>query len=83
MWLNNFGINIRCLRMRPYINGNKVLLDIKTVISLLEIKDYTNSDTGKMPKGNWIEKERPVVVNIKNMMLALPLTCLRPRISAT
>ena len=40
MWLNDFDIDIRCVRMRPYVNGGQVLLDIQTVIPLPEIADH-------------------------------------------
>ena len=40
MWLNDFGLDIRCVRMRPYRNGNKTLLDVHTVIPIPEAADY-------------------------------------------
>lgn len=40
IWLNQRGLDIRCIRMSPYKDGNKVLLDIQTVIPLPEAEDY-------------------------------------------
>ena len=40
MWLNDFGLDIRCVRMRPYANGGETLLDVQTVIPIPEVADY-------------------------------------------
>ena len=40
MWLNDFGLDIRCVRMHPYISDNETLLDIHTVIPIPEAADY-------------------------------------------
>lgn len=40
MWLNEHGLDIRCVRMRPYKDGDKTLLDIQTVIPLPEAEEY-------------------------------------------
>jgi hypothetical protein len=40
MWLNDYGLSIRCVRMRPYISDGKILLDIQSVIPIPEIEDY-------------------------------------------
>ena len=40
MWLNDFGLDIRCVRMRPYRNGNETLLDVHTLIPIPEADDY-------------------------------------------
>jgi hypothetical protein len=40
MWLNDFGIDIRCVRMHPYANNGDVLLDVQTVIPIPEVADY-------------------------------------------
>ena len=40
MWLNDFGIDIQCVRIAPYIHNNEVLLDVQTVIPLPEVADY-------------------------------------------
>ena len=40
MWLNDFGLNIRCVRMHPYVSGVQILLDVQTVIPIPEAADY-------------------------------------------
>ena len=40
MWLNDFGLDIRCVRMHPYNNGGETLLDVQTVIPIPEVADY-------------------------------------------
>lgn len=40
LWLNERGIDIRCIRMHPYHEGNQVLLDIQQVIPLPEAEEY-------------------------------------------
>lgn len=40
LWLNDRGIDIRCIRMRPYQDGSEVLVDIQQVIPLPEAEEY-------------------------------------------
>ena len=40
MWLNDFGLDIRCVRMHPYVSDGQTLLDIQTVIPIPEMADY-------------------------------------------
>lgn len=40
MWLNDSGLDIRCVRLQPYVHDNDVLLDIQTIIPLPEASDY-------------------------------------------
>lgn len=40
MWLNDYGLSIRCVRMHPYQSEGKILLDIQSVIPIPEIEDY-------------------------------------------
>lgn len=40
MWLNEFGLNIRCVRMHPYNDNGETILDIQTVIPIPEATDY-------------------------------------------
>jgi hypothetical protein len=40
IWLNDFGLDIRCIRMHPYMDENKILIDIQTVIPVPETADY-------------------------------------------
>lgn len=40
MWLNDYGLSIRCVRMHPYESEGKILLDVQSVIPIPEIEDY-------------------------------------------
>jgi hypothetical protein len=40
LWLNDYGLDIQCVRMHPYVDGGRVLLDIQTVIPVPETADY-------------------------------------------
>ena len=40
MWLNDFGLDIRCVRMHPYTSNGETLLDVQTVIPIPEVADY-------------------------------------------
>jgi hypothetical protein len=40
LWLNERDINIRCVRMRPYLFSGEVLVDVQQVIPLPEAADY-------------------------------------------
>ena len=40
MWLNNLGLDIRCVRMHPYTNDGQTFLDVQTIIPIPEAADY-------------------------------------------
>lgn len=40
MWLNDYGLSIRCVRMHPYESDGKILLDVQSVIPIPEVEDY-------------------------------------------
>ncbi len=40
MWLNERGLDMRCVRMRPHADGERVLVDVQQVIPLPEAADY-------------------------------------------
>ena len=40
LWLNERDLDIRCVRMKPYADGERVLIDIQQVIPLPESADY-------------------------------------------
>lgn len=41
LWLNQRDLDIRCVRLRPYINGDQTLLDVHQVVPLPEAEAYT------------------------------------------
>lgn len=40
LWLNDHDLDIRCVRMQPYRNGESMLLDVQQIIPLPEALDY-------------------------------------------
>lgn len=40
IWLNDQGLDIRCVRMRPYKHDGQVLLEVETIVPLKEAQDY-------------------------------------------
>ena len=40
MWLNDFGLDISCVRMNPYTNDGQIFIDVQTVIPIPEVADY-------------------------------------------
>ena len=40
IWLNELGLDIRCVRIKPYVYGEKILVDVQQVIPLPEAEDY-------------------------------------------
>ncbi len=40
IWLNERNLDIRCVRMKPYFDGDQTLLDVQQVIPLPEANDY-------------------------------------------
>jgi hypothetical protein len=40
MWLNERDLDIRCIRIKPYSDGGKVLVDVQQIIPLPEVAEY-------------------------------------------
>jgi hypothetical protein len=40
LWLNEYGLDIRCVRLVPYRVGDRVVLDVQQLIPLPEATDY-------------------------------------------
>ena len=40
LWLNDQGLDIRCVRMQPYCSEGQVFLDVQTLIPVPEADDY-------------------------------------------
>ena len=40
MWLNERDLDIICIRLKPYKDGDRVLLDVQQIIPLVEAEDY-------------------------------------------
>jgi hypothetical protein len=40
LWLNDQGLDIRCIRLKPYRDGTRLLLDVQQVIPLPDAEEY-------------------------------------------
>ncbi len=40
LWLNERNLDIRCVRMKPYANGDKTLVDVQQIVPLPEAEEY-------------------------------------------
>lgn len=40
IWLNDQGIDVRCVRMKPYRSDGKAILDVQQILPLPETQDY-------------------------------------------
>jgi hypothetical protein len=58
MWLNERGTDIRCVRMRPYQDGERLLLDVQQVIPLPEAAEYQVQVREKEQRGRQERAER-------------------------
>jgi hypothetical protein len=40
LWLNEHGLDIRCVRMRPHTDGSRIFVDVQQVLPLPEASEY-------------------------------------------
>jgi len=40
LWLNDHGLDVKCIRLRPYKDGGRLLIDVQQVIPLPEAEAY-------------------------------------------
>lgn len=50
LWLNDRGLDMRCVRMRPYSDNGRILLDVQQVIPIPEAEQYQVRLRGKVAK---------------------------------
>jgi hypothetical protein len=41
LWLNKRGLQIECVRLKPYVDESRVLVDVQPILPLPEEKDYS------------------------------------------
>jgi hypothetical protein len=58
MWLNEHGLDIRCVRMQPYDDSSRLLVDVQQVIPLPEAADYQVQVREKEQRGRQERTER-------------------------
>ncbi|WOB74640.1 oxidoreductase [Achromobacter xylosoxidans] len=58
LWLNDAGLDISCVRLTPYRNDDKILLDVDRFIPLPGAEDYTVALRNKVTADKREQKER-------------------------
>ena len=58
MWLNQRDLDIRCIRLQPYSDGERVFLDVQQVIPLPEAKEFQSQLKEKAQRERQIQKTR-------------------------
>lgn len=65
LWLREWDLDIRCVRIRPYRNADEIILEVETIVPLREADEYITgirkqakekretSRTGGEPTGYW------------------------------
>lgn len=56
IWLNDRGIDIQCIRIKPYSDNGRVLVDIQQIIPLPEAEDYTIRIKAKQQRERVVRK---------------------------
>jgi Domain of unknown function (DUF4268) len=51
MWLNERNLDIHCVRIKPYTDNGRVLIDVQQIIPLPEVADYQVQIREKKQKG--------------------------------
>jgi hypothetical protein len=58
LWLREHDIDIRCVRLKPYLDADKLYVDVQPLIPLPEVQDYVVKVREKSIEGQKVEKER-------------------------
>jgi hypothetical protein len=59
IWLNQYGLDIRCVRFRPYrMENGTVLVDVQQIIPLPEASEYQTRIRAKEREGKQLRAER-------------------------
>lgn len=67
MWLNERGLDIRCVRIKPYKDNGRVLVDVQQVIPLPEATDYIVNLREKAGKERIDRAERGGRLHLRHM----------------
>ncbi len=61
LWLSDFGLDFRCVRLRPYSHNSQILIDVQQVIPLPEAEDFQIRVREKQEsrnRRNWNQKSK-------------------------
>lgn len=54
LWLRNFGVDIKCVKVTPYVLNERLLVDTEVIIPVKEVEEYTISVNQKEKEENTI-----------------------------
>ena len=57
LWLNERGIDIRCVRIKPYTDGHRIFIDVQQLIPLPEAEEYQVKIREKQQKERQAQKQ--------------------------
>lgn len=71
LWLNSQGLDISCVRMKPYLDGERILLDVQTIIPLPETEQFQIKVREKklqeqLSKSHTLKNNTKYIVSINN-----------------
>jgi hypothetical protein len=71
LWLNSQGLDISCVRMKPYLDGERILLDVQTIIPLPEAEQFQIKVREKklqeqLSKSHTLKNNTKYIVSINN-----------------
>jgi hypothetical protein len=61
LWLNKQGLDVTCIRLKPYRLGGQLLVDIQQVIPLPEAEDYETKIRAQQQESRRAESERNAI----------------------
>lgn len=59
MWLNERDIDIRCIRLKPYRDGERLMVDVQQIIPLPEVEEYRVQIKAKQQRERQARKFNP------------------------
>jgi hypothetical protein len=62
LWLNKFGLDITCVRLKPYKLDGQVLMDIQQLIPLPEVEEYETKIRAQQQENRLAETSRHVML---------------------
>lgn len=64
LWLNECGLNIECIRLQPYTDSSRTLVDVQRLIPLPEATEYMVKCKEKQQRERAVRKNRPTWTNV-------------------
>ena len=65
LWLRDYGVDITCVKVKPYIEGDKVYLDTERILPIQDVGDYQIRLTAKKQEEVISSKEEAARFNLR------------------